>query len=82
MKQKLSAVQLAVVIAIIHCIAGNLVGISGPSSGFLLWMFLPYSLIAGLSSLVGWDVFSLLLELLSFGFMTFIFLLIVRLLRR
>jgi len=70
-KLRNSALRITIVITIIHCILGNLIGIYWNNPiGFL---FLPYSFIAGMSSFAGWDKLSLILELTSLPVMGLIF---------
>jgi hypothetical protein len=77
------AFRFAIIVSIIHCILGNLIGGSyNTSSKFLEFIFLPYSFIAGMSNFAGWDSLSIILEVLGFIFMTFIFYLIVLFIRK
>lgn len=74
MKSRKRTLVFAILISVIHCVLGNLVGGSyNISSGFLEFIFLPYSFIGGLSNFAGWDFLSIILELIGFVFMTFIF---------
>jgi len=74
MKFRKKTFALAILISIVHCVLGNLIGGSyNISSNFLDFIFLPYSFIAGLSNLAGWDSLSIVLELFGFVVMTFIF---------
>ena len=72
MKFRDSAFKISILISILHCILGNLIGAKFDNA-FLEIIFLPYSFIAGLSNFVGWDFLSLILELASIIFMTLIF---------
>jgi hypothetical protein len=60
-------------IALIHLILGNLIGIYFEGSNIVVNILgvigLPYSFVAGLSVFAGWDWLSLVFELLGFGFM-------------
>lgn len=74
MKFHKKALAFAIFISVIHCVLGNLIGGSyNVSSGFLDFIFLPYSFIAGLSNFAGWDPLSIVLEFIGFIVMTFIF---------
>lgn len=58
-------VNLAILIAVIHCIIGNMIGISISNLDYVpLWIiFFPYSYIAGLSEFAGWGMFSIIFEI-------------------
>jgi hypothetical protein len=74
MKSRKTTFAIAILIAIIHCVLGNLIGASyNISSNFLEFIFLPYSFIGGLSNFAGWDTLSIVLELIGLVVMTFIF---------
>ena len=69
---------IAFALSLIHFIVGNMIGVSQNGSFTLLeFIFLPYSFIAGMSSLLGWDGLSLILEFAGFAFMTLVFYLAV-----
>jgi hypothetical protein len=72
MKIRNSAFRIAMLISILHCILGNLIGAKSDNS-FVEFIFLPYSFIGGLSNFAGWDFLSLIFELAGLVLMTLIF---------
>lgn len=74
MKSRKKTLAFAILISMIHCVLGNLIGGNyNISSNFLDFIFLPYSFIAGLSNFAGWDSLSIVLEIFGFVVMTCIF---------
>jgi uncharacterized membrane protein len=72
MKIRNSAFKISILISILHCLLGNLIGANSDNL-FVEIIFLPYSFIAGMSSFAGWDFLSIILELVGLVFMTLIF---------
>jgi hypothetical protein len=72
MKIRYSAIRISILISIVHCILGNSIG-AKTDNLFLEIVFLPYSFIVGLSNFAGWDLLSLVLELVGLLFMVLIF---------
>ena len=72
MKDKSNAFKIAILISILHCILGNLIGANSDNL-FVEGVFLPYSFIAGMSNYAGWDSLSVILELAGLVIMTLIF---------
>ncbi|ANE51934.1 hypothetical protein [Flavisolibacter tropicus] len=72
MKIRNSALKIAILVSILHCLLGNLIGARSDNS-FVQVVFLPYSLIAGMSNFAGWDSLSLILELAGLILMTLLF---------
>jgi hypothetical protein len=68
-----SAFKITILIALIHCIIGNIIGAFSDGLGILEYLFLPYTFIAGLSAFAGWDFLSVILEVGSFVLMTLLF---------
>jgi hypothetical protein len=65
--------KIAFIIALMHCMISNVVGAYSNGDGLLYYLFLPYAFISGMSSLVGWDLLSIILEVLAFGLMIIVF---------
>jgi hypothetical protein len=77
MKIKSTSFAISFLIAITHCIIGSLLA-QYNLNPFLEVIFLPYTFIAGLSYLVGWDFLSYFLEFISvFVITTFIYLFVI-----
>lgn len=73
MKIRGSGFKIAFAIALVHCVIGNIIGISFIDSILLEILFFPYVFISGLSQFAGWDWLSLILEILSLFLMTAFF---------
>ena len=69
--------KIAFLISFVHLLISNCIGICSTNSTFLEVIGLPYSLIAGLSELAGWDSLSLILEVVSFFIMALFFYLLL-----
>jgi hypothetical protein len=72
MKFKGNAIRISIVIAVLHCILGNVIGARSDNI-FIQFIFLPYSFIAGMSDFAGWGFLSVVLELVGLIVMTIIF---------
>jgi len=72
MKIRNSALKIAIVIAVLHCLLGNIVGDKSGNS-FVQIIFLPYSFIAALSNYAGWDFLSIVFEIGGLILMTLVF---------
>ena len=72
MKTRNSAIKITLLISIVHCFLGNLIG-ANTENEVVEIIFLPYSLIGGMSNLFGWDSISIILEFAGFIIMTLIF---------
>jgi len=73
MKSKRKPLLVSIIIAAIHCIIGNMMGIYSSGVNILDYIFLPYTFISGTSSLVGWDNLSVIFEIISFIIMIPVF---------
>jgi uncharacterized membrane protein len=82
MTEKNNNFKVAFLIAFVHCIIGNVIGMSLIDNSFLETIFLPYTFIVGLSQFAGWDWFSVILQIFSLLLMTLIFYLLALILIR
>ncbi len=73
MHRRNNSLKIALLLSLIHLIAGNMVGMSVNDHHVLDIVFLPYTFIAGISQFAGWDMVSFVLELGSFLLMTAVF---------
>jgi hypothetical protein len=69
----MTARQITLLIAIIYCILGNVVGylttiFAVSADGLLSNIFIPYTFIWGISSLAGFDWLSVVFEVMAFLF--------------
>lgn len=77
--KNLSVFKISLLISILYCLIGNFIGILNYNrilndENFLVLLFLPYTLIWGLGSLVGLDIFALIIELLFIYILAWVFL--------
>ena len=68
-----SAWKIAILVALLHGILGNMVGACSDGKGIKGYLFLPYTFIHGMSAFAGWSDLSILLEIISFALMTILF---------
>lgn len=73
MTEKNNKIKIAFFVAFIHCVIGNIIGISLIDCTVLEILFLPYTFIAGLSEFAGWDWLSFILQIFSLLLMTVLF---------
>jgi hypothetical protein len=72
MKLRDSALKISILISLLHCVLGNIVG---PKTDITLIeiLFMPYTFIAGMSDFSGWSLLSVVFEIAGLIIMTIIF---------